>query len=144
MRENASGRSQARFGEIPVKLLDGAEIKGWLAALPLAVKTRNRHLGYVRNILGLALEANLLQNDSFERVNGFHDPHLYARLVAILSPDQLAAFLRAVDPDFLPYFALWAFSVCYAGGKFSGSIGRRLSSDRNLIDLPFAKSRNRG
>lgn len=51
----------ARFGDTPVKLLDGAEIKGWLAALPLAVKTRNRHLGYVRNILGLAREWNLLQ-----------------------------------------------------------------------------------
>ena len=141
MRETLR-KFEARFGEIPVKLLDGAEIKGWLAALPLAVKTRNRHLGYVRNILGLARKWNLLQNDSFERVNGFHDPHRNARQVAILSPDQLAAFLRAVDPDFLPYFALSAFSGLRRGEIFRLDWSE-VKLDRNLIDLPFAKSKNR-
>ena len=63
MRETLK-KFEARFGETPVKLFEGAEIKGWLAGLPLAVKTRNRHLGYIRNILGLAREWNLLQKRS--------------------------------------------------------------------------------
>ena len=72
-----------RFGHAHVKLLQGAEVKAWLASEPLAVKTRNRHLGYVRNILGLAREWNLLDADPFERVNGFNDPHAKVRKVAI-------------------------------------------------------------
>ena len=100
----------ARFGDKPIKLLSGAEIKGWLASEPLALKTRNRHLGYVRNALGLAREWNLVDADPFERINGFNDPHARARQVQILYPEQLEAFLNAVDRDFLPFFALSAFS----------------------------------
>jgi integrase len=141
MRETLK-KFEARFGETPVRLIEGAEIKGWLASLPLAVKTRNRHLGYVRNILGLAREWNLLANDPFERVNGFNDPHAKSRQVAILSPEQLQVFLKAADPDFLPFFALSAFS-----GLRREEIIRldwsEVKLDRNLIDLPFSKSKNR-
>jgi integrase len=141
MRETLR-KFEGRFGTTPVKLLDGGEVKAWLAALPLAVKTRNRHLGYVRNVFGLAREWNLVEKDPFERVNGFHDPHRRARQVAILAPDQLGAFLRAVDPDFLPYFAISAFS-----GLRRGEILRldwsEVKLERGLIDLPFAKSKNR-
>ena len=76
-----------RFGETPIKTLPGGEVKAWLAAEPLAVRTRNRHLGYIRNILSLAREWNLLESDPFERVNGFHDRK--DRQVAILTPEQL-------------------------------------------------------
>jgi len=79
MRETLK-KFAARFGDQHVKLLPGNEIKAWLASEPLAVKTRNRHLGYVRNIFGLAREWNLLENDPLERVNGFNDPHAAARL----------------------------------------------------------------
>jgi integrase len=132
----------ARFGDKPIKLLSGAEIKGWLASQPLALKTRNRHLGYVRNALGLAREWNLVDADPFERINGFNDPHARARQVQILSPEQLEAFLNAVDRDFLPFFALSAFS-----GLRREEIIRldwsEVKLDRNLIDLPFTKSKNR-
>jgi integrase len=141
MRETLR-KFEGRFGDTPVKLLDGAEVKAWLASEPLSVKTRNRHLGYVRNIVGLAREWNLVEKDPFERVNGFNDPHRKARQVAILTPDQLDAFLRAVDPDFLPYFCLSAFS-----GLRRGEILRldwsEVKLDRRLVDLPYAKSKNR-
>ena len=130
----------ARFGETPIKTLPGAEVKAWLAAEPLAVKTRNRHLGYVRNILSLAREWNLLESDPFDRVNGFHDRK--DRQVAILTPEQLQAFLNAVDRDFVPFFALSGFS-----GLRREEIIRldwsEIKLDRNLIDLPFSKSKNR-
>jgi integrase len=141
MRETLK-KFDVRFGDTPIKLLQGAEVKGWLASLPLAVKTRNRHLGYVRNILGLAREWNLLEADPFERINGFNDPHAKSRQVAILTPEQVQAFLNAVDPDFLPFFALSAFS-----GLRREEICRldwsEIKLDRNLIDLPYTKSKNR-
>jgi integrase len=108
----------------------------------LAVKTRNRHLGYVRNVFGLARQWNLLDADPFERVNGFNDPHARARQVQILTPEQLTKFLQAVDQDFVPFFAISAFS-----GLRRQEIIRldwsEVKLDRNLIDLPFAKSKNR-
>jgi integrase len=140
MRETLK-KFDVRFGDTPIKLLQGAEVKGWLASLPLAVKTRNRHLGYVRNILGLAREWNLLEADPFERISGFNDPHAKSRQVAILTPEQVQAFLNAVDPDFLPFFALSAFS-----GLRREEICRldwsEIKLDRNLIDLPYTKSKN--
>ena len=141
MRETLK-KFAARFGDKHVKLLSGNEIKAWLASEPLAVKTRNRHLGYIRNIFALAREWNLLDTDPFEKVPDFNDPHAKARQVEILSPEQLTAFLYAMDRDFLPFFALSAFS-----GLRREEIIRldwsEVKLDRNLIDLPFAKSKNR-
>jgi integrase len=109
---------------------------------PLAVKTRNRHLGYIRNTFGLAREWNLIEADPFEHVNGFNDPHAKTRKVEILTPEQLQAFLNVVDRDFLSFFALSAFS-----GLRREEIIRldwsEAKLERNLIDLPFTKSKNR-
>jgi integrase len=141
MRETLK-KFSARFGDKHVKLISGAEIKAWLASEPLAVKTRNRHLGYVRNVFGLARQWNLLDADPFGRVKGFHDPHARAHQVQILTPEQLTKFLQAVDRGFVPFFALSAFS-----GLRRQEIIRldwsEVKLDRNLIDLPFAKSKNR-
>jgi integrase len=108
----------------------------------LAVKTRNRHLGYIRNVFSLAEEWNLIDADPFKKVNGFNDPHAKARQVAILTPEQLAALLRAAAPDFIPYLALSAFS-----GLRREEIARldwsEIKLDRSLIDLPYTKSKNR-
>jgi len=75
-------------------------------------------------------------------VPDFNDPHAKARQVEILSPEQLTAFLYAMDRDFLPFFALSAFS-----GLRREEIIRldwsEVKLDRNLIDLPFAKSKYR-
>jgi integrase len=63
-------------------------------------------------------------------------------LIQAIAPEQLEAFLRAVDPDFVPFFALSAFS-----GLRREEIIRldwsEVKLDRNLIDLPFSKSKNR-
>jgi integrase len=131
-----------RFGDRHVKLLSGTEVKAWLASEPLAVKTRNRHLGYIKNICSLGREWNLLDADPFERISGFNDPHAKARQVQILGVEQLMAFLKAMDWDFIPFFALSAFS-----GLRREEVVRldwnEVKLERNLIDLPFAKSKNR-
>jgi integrase len=123
------------------ELVTGAEIKAWLAQLPLAIITRNRHLRYLKNAVGLAREWNLLETDPFEKTNGFHDPHAKARQVQILSVEQLQALLLSVEREFVPYVALNAFS-----GLRSEEIQRldwsEVKLERNLVDLPFSKSKN--
>jgi hypothetical protein len=96
MRETLK-KFRTRFAETPIKLLVGTEIKAWLAGLPLAVKTRNRHLSYIRNILGIAREANLLETDPLERISSFNDPRKRNGFkVEILTPEELEKFLSAV------------------------------------------------
>jgi integrase len=133
---------RTRFAETPVKLLEGLEVKSWLATEPLAVKTRNRHLGYVRNILGIAQEWNLLGVDPLAKVSTFNDPHSKTAKVAILTSEQTEKFLQVADPDFVPFFALNAFT-----GLRREEIIRldwsEIKLDRCLIDLPFQKSKNR-
>jgi integrase len=133
---------RGRFAETPVKLLEGMEVKFWLSSEPLAVKTRNRHLGYVRNILGIAQEWNLLDVDPLAKVSTFNDPHSKTAKVSILTPEQLEKFLRVADPDFVPFFALNAFT-----GLRREEVIRldwsEVKLDRSLIDLPFQKSKNR-
>jgi integrase len=74
---------------------------------------------------------NLINAGPFKKVNGFNDPHAKARQVAILTPKQLA-----------PYLAPSAFS-----GLRREEIARldwsEIKLDRGLIDLPYAKSKNR-
>ena len=139
--KETSKRFAQRFGDQPIKLLPGTEIKEWLALEPLAIKTRNRHLGYIRNIFSLGREWNLLDRDPFERVSGFHDPLAKSRRVSISTPEQLTAFLNAVPRDFVPFFALNAFS-----GLRRKEIIRldwdEVKLKRNLILLPAHKSKN--
>ncbi len=133
---------RARFDGTPVKILQGLEVKSWLSTEKLAVKTRNRHLGYIKNILGIAQEWNLLDGDPFAKVSGFNDPHAKTAKVSILTPDQLEKFLKVADPDFVPFFALNSFT-----GLRREEIIRldwaEVKLDRQLIDLPFTKSKNR-
>lgn len=133
---------RGRFGSVPVKLLDGAEIKAWIATLPLKVKTRNRHLGYVRNVLGIALEWNLLDSDPLAKISPFNDPHRKARKIEILTPDELTTFLSKVDKDFIPYFVLNVFTGL-RGDEIKKLDRSEVKLDRSLIDLPFEKSKNR-
>jgi hypothetical protein len=80
---------RTQFEHDHVKLLEGSAIKAWLASEPLAVKTRNRHLGYIRNILGIAQEWNLLDVDPLAKTSPFNDPHAKTAKVSI--PDAGAA-----------------------------------------------------
>jgi integrase/recombinase XerD len=131
-----------RFGSVPIKLLDGSEIKAWLASLPLKVKTRNRHLGYVRNVLGIAMEWNLLKVDPLANISPFNDPHRKARKIEILTPDELTTFLSKVEKDFVPYFVLNAFTGL-RGDEIKKLDWSEVKLDRSLIDLPYTKSKNR-
>ena len=54
-----------------ISTLTGAEIKAWLAGLPLVAKTRNRHFGYLRNAFTIAKKANALAANPLEGLEPF-------------------------------------------------------------------------
>jgi integrase len=131
-------RFKEKFHSSHIKLLDGSEIKAWLSETP--TKTRNRHLGYIKNIFGIAREWKLIAVSPLDDVTGFNDSRNGMRVV-ILTPNEMTAFLTAVDRDWLPFFAISAFT-----GLRSQEVSRldwsEIKLDRSLIDLPFTKSKN--
>jgi hypothetical protein len=48
----------AAYGDTQIATLTGAEIKKWLASLPLVAKTRSRHFGNLNNAFTIAKKAN--------------------------------------------------------------------------------------
>ena len=140
MRETLR-KFERRFGEETLSLLTAHEIKTWLSSLDLAVKTRNRHLGYVQNMLNLAKSWHLLPSNPLDEVVPFNDPAKRGRQVSVLTPEQLKKFLEALRPEFVPFFAISAFT-----GLRRAEVERldwnEVKLDRRLIDLPFGKSKN--
>jgi integrase len=133
---------EERFADRQLATLTASEITTWLATLKLAIKTRNRHLGYLRNAFGLAVtKFKVLNANPLEKVDFFHDPARNGRKIEILTPEEMGKFLSALDPDWLPFFAICAFT-----GIRSDEVARlewsEVKLDRLLIDLPFHKSKN--
>lgn len=71
----------------------------------------------------------------------FHDPARKGRRVEILTPEEMTRFLSVLDPDWLPFFAISAFT-----GLRREEVSRldwsEVKLGRSLIDLPFSKSKN--
>jgi integrase len=130
-----------KFGSVQIKILKGTTIKAWLALLPLAVKTRNRHLNYIGNIFGMARGWELIDTDPFEQIDPFNDPAKNGRKIEILTPEDMSKFLAVVDPDWLPFFAISAFTGLRRS-EIEQLDWSEMKLDRSLIDLPFHKSKN--
>ena len=140
VRETAA-KFRSRFGETPIDKITAGEIKEWLEDLPLAVKTRNRHLGYVSTMFQLAVtEWDLLVKNPLTGIKKFSDPP-NGRHIFVYTPEELHTVLSAVTSDWLPFFALNAFT-----GLRRAEVERLdwadIKLERRLIDLPFTKSKN--
>jgi integrase len=109
--------------------------------MDLAVKTRNRHLGYVKNAFGIGKDCGLLSVNPLAGAELFRDTARNNRQVEILTPDQLAAFLSFVHPETIPFFTISAFTGLRRAEveKLDWS---EVKLDRRIIDLPFNKSKN--
>jgi integrase len=140
MRETIRKLSE-KFGSVQIKILKGTTIKAWLALLPLAVITRNRHLNYIGNIFGMARGWELIDTDPFEQIDPFNDPAKNGRKIEILTPEDMSKFLAVVDPDWLPFFAISAFTGLRRS-EIEQLDWSEMKLDRSLIDLPFHKSKN--
>ena len=78
------------FADRQSATLTASDITTWLATLKLAIKTRNRHLGYLRNAFGLAVtKFKILAANPLEKVDFFHDPARKGRRVEILTPEEM-------------------------------------------------------
>lgn len=97
-----------RFGTDQIKTVSGMQIKDWLSSLALAVKTRNKILGYIRNAYGIAVDKGLLgeplQVKSFPRGKKQELPP------NPLSPDEAKRLLDAAEPSVLPFIAIGMFA----------------------------------
>jgi integrase len=130
----------AKYGDTQISTLTGSEIKAWLAGLPLVAKTRSRHFGYLNNAFTIATkEWKVLAKSPFEELEGFRVKK--KENVEILTPDAMKAFLAALDRDWLPFFAISAFT-----GLRRAEVERldwsEIKLDRLLIDLPPSKGKN--
>ena len=129
------------LGKLPsIRSPPGRSKSGWRISR-LAVKTRNRHLGYVSSMFQLAVtEWDLLVKNPLTGIKKFSDPP-NGRHIFVYTPEELHTVLSAVTSDWLPFFALNAFT-----GLRRAEVERLDWSDikleRRLIDLPFTKSKN--
>jgi hypothetical protein len=102
MRETLR-KFEGRFGEKTLSLLTANAIKTWLSSLDLAVKTRNRHLGYVQNMLNLAKSWHLLPANPLAEVVPFNDPAKRGRQVSVLPRNNCKSssppFVRSSSPS---------------------------------------------
>ena len=130
-----------KYGETNLATVTATDIKQWLSGTDLAIKTRNRHLGYVKNALGIAKDFGLLGENPLQGAELFRDPAKNHRQVEILTPDQLVAFLSFIHPETVPFFTISAFS-----GLRRAEVERldwsEIKLERKLIDLPASKSKN--
>ena len=140
MRDTIS-KLRSQYGETPIDKITAGDVKAWLSTLPLAVRTRNKHLGYIASIFRLAVrEWNLIEKNPFVEVTKFADPR-NSHQVSIFTPEELKTVLTSVRPDWLPVFSINAFT-----GLRRSEVERlewsEIKLDRRLIDLPYTKSKN--
>jgi integrase len=140
MRETLR-KFEARYGEENTAALTASDIKTWLSGTDLAIKTRNRHLGYVQNIFNIAKGWGLLATNPLDDVEPFNDPGKRGRKISVFTPEQLKSFLRALRPEFVPFFAICSFTGLHRS-EVEQLDWSEIKMDRKLIDLPFHKSKN--
>jgi integrase len=139
MKDTAK-KLKTRYGETPIDAISPGNVKEWITGLPLAASTRNRHLGAIGAYFALAKEWDLIDKNPFEGMTKFKSSK--NAKIAIFTPEELRKVLNAVTSDWLAVFAINAFT-----GLRQAEIKRlewsEVKLDRNLIDLPFEKSKNK-
>ena len=68
---------KVEFGSVLICNLYGPTFKQWLTTLPLAARTRNRHLEYTRRIFNWAIEQEWLPDNPLAKVKPFNEPKMY-------------------------------------------------------------------
>ena len=134
------GKFAGKYENESIATLSGVEIKEWLANLPLVPKSCQRHFSTLRTAFNIACrEWKVIAANPFEGLDGFRVKR--KDKIEILTPAEVEKFLIALDPDWLPFFAIWTFS-----GLRRQEVARldwtEVKLDRALIDLPPAKSKN--
>jgi integrase len=135
------GKFRLQFGETPIDKITAGDIKDWLVDLGLAVKTRNRHWGYISSMFQIAArEWELLEKNPLTGVKRFSSPR-NGYHIQVYTPEELQLILTKVPQNWLPFFTINAFT-----GLRRTEVERldwsEVKLERRLIDLPFTKSKN--
>jgi integrase len=135
----------AAFGTRAIKTLDGAEVRTWLEGEDLSDKTRTNTLKYIKRMFSLARGwkgkdgGKLMDKNAFERVEGFGEGKTDG--VQVFTVEQTQSFLNALRPEFVPLFALNAFSG-FRREEITRMDWSHIKLDRRLIRLPARHSKN--
>jgi integrase len=109
----ATTKLAARFGEMLLLELTGSEIKAWIAAMSdLATKTKNRILGYNRQMFSIAREWGLISVNPLAEISKFkRRPSVNSEdEIQVLTVEELTDLLCHVDRRLVPYITIGAFA----------------------------------
>ena len=98
---------EANFYNRSVATIETKEIREWLLGLPLAAKTRNKHLGYARQIFSLAVDYGYRTINPVLGIKKFRERSTEENgEVSILSAEDTEKLFRAADPEAVPFLVL--------------------------------------
>jgi integrase len=103
------GKFAGKYENASIASLSGVEIKEWLATLPLVPKSRQRHFSTLRTAFNIAYrEWKVIAANPFKELDGFRVKR--KDKIEILTPEEVEKLLVALDPDWLPFFAISTFT----------------------------------
>jgi integrase len=108
--EESLKKFEAQFGYRQLSLLEGHEIKEWLAELPLAVKTKSKHFGNIQNAYGIIREKRIITENPLEGIKNFTRSKKEEKPPSSLSREEALRLLQAAEPKILPFIAIGLFA----------------------------------
>lgn len=106
----ALAKFEKQFGDRLVKAIAGSEIKIWLAGTPLATKTRNKVLGYIRGAFSTGKELGLVDTHPLDGITGFTKSGKTAKSPRPLSADEMVKLINAADQRIKPFILIGGFA----------------------------------
>jgi integrase len=109
MRQSMT-KLENQFGDRPVKLLTGVQMKSWIAGMPLAAKTRNKILGYVRGAFSTAKELGLVDSRPLDGITNFTKSGKTTKPPRPLSADEMVKLINSAHERIRPFILLGGFA----------------------------------
>ena len=110
MHETLNKKEMA-FADRAVNSIETSKIRAWLANLPLATKTRNKHRGYAGQVFSLAKDMGFCTENPVSDVKPFNERVSEENgKINILTPEETRKFLQACNPEIAAFQALLYFA----------------------------------
>ena len=112
-------RLESAFGDRILCEITTDEIRDWIRGLRLrggedaallAGKTRNVIRGYVRLIFNRAIDMHLTKTNPVLGIKKFREHYNETEEIGVITADQAETLLRTVDPEAIPFLAVWLFT----------------------------------
>jgi integrase len=96
------------FGSKNLADISTENLEEWLAAMPLAGRTKKRHRAYALQIFNAALRKRLIKENPAKNLDGYRN--ISDEEVTFLSPEKLKELLSFADKETYPLYALAAYA----------------------------------